>query len=137
MRSCGKYQGAVEKRGLAVLDAYCGGLDRLGEPYEVISRRDLPNHIGTRFYRKALFTPGTILMQPSALIKDLANSLPANVVLYENTPINEIEYHDKKVVLRHKNGKIETDKLILANNSFGRYFGFLCLYLLYARFSTS
>jgi len=124
MHAIGKYQGAVEPKGIAVLDAYCGGLDKLGEPYEVISGRDLPNHIGTKFYRKALLTPGTILMQPSALVKGLADNLPANVKLYENTPINAVEYGDK-VTLRHKEGKIEVDKLILANNSFGRYFGFL------------
>jgi glycine/D-amino acid oxidase-like deaminating enzyme len=124
MRASGKYQAAVESRGLAVLDAYRRGLDKLGQPYEMIEENDLAAHIGTRFYKRALYTPGTILVQPSALVKGLADSLPANVTLYESTPITEVEYGDK-VVLRHARGEIVTDKLILANNAFGMRFGFL------------
>ncbi|OUM37878.1 FAD-dependent oxidoreductase [Pseudomonas putida] len=123
-RHCGKYQAAIEERGIAVLDAYRRGLDKLGQPYEVIEGRDLPDHIGTDFYRKGLFTPGTALLQPSALVKGLADSLPPNVSLYEHTPITDVEYGDK-VVLRHANGSITADKLVLTTNAFGMSFGFL------------
>lgn len=123
-RHCGKYQAAVEDRGIAVLDAYRRGLDKLGQPYEVIEGRNLPEHIGTHFYRKGLFTPGTALLQPSALVKGLADSLPGNVSLYEHTPITDVEYGDK-VVLRHANGSITADKLVLTTNAFGMSFGFL------------
>lgn len=121
---CGKYQAAVEDRGIAVLDAYRRGLDKLGQPYEMIDGRDLPEHIGTHFYRKGLFTPGTALIQPCALVKGLADSLPANVSLYEHTPITDVEYGDK-VVLRHANGSITADNLVLTTNAFGMSFGFL------------
>jgi glycine/D-amino acid oxidase-like deaminating enzyme len=84
----------------------------------------LPGHIGTSFYRKALFTPGTVLVQPSALVKGLADTLPSNVTLYENTPITEVEY-GAKTVLSHAGGQITADKLVLANNAFGMRFGFL------------
>ncbi len=124
MRPSGKYQAAVEDRGIAVLEAYRRGLDKLGEPYEVIAGKDLPGHIGTAFYRQALFTPGTMLLQPSALVKGLADSLPPNVTLYENTPITDVEYGDK-IVLSHRQGRIVADKLVLANNAFGARFGFL------------
>ncbi len=123
-RHCGKYQAAIEDRGIAVLDAYRRGLDKLGQPYEVIEGRDMPEHIGTHFYRKGLFTPGTALLQPSALVKGLADSLPSNVSLYERTPITDVEYGDK-VVLRHANGSITADKLVLTTNAFGMSFGFL------------
>ena len=124
MKFCGKYQAAVEERGIAVLDAYRRGLEKLGQPFEVIEGADLPDHIGTDFYRKALFTPGTALIQPSALVKGLAESLPSNVTLYEWTPITDVEY-GAKTVLRHANGSITADKLLLANNAFGGHFGFL------------
>jgi glycine/D-amino acid oxidase-like deaminating enzyme len=123
-RHCGKYQAAIEDRGIAVLDAYRRGLDKLGQPYEVVEGRDLPDHIGTDFYRKGLFTPGTALLQPSALVKGLADSLPPNVSLYEHTPITNVEYGDK-VVLRHAKGSITGDKLVLTTNAFGMSFGFL------------
>ena len=124
LRPSGKYQAAVESRGIAVLDAYRRGLDKLGEPYEVIAGQDLPEHIGTGFYRQGLFTPGTMLVQPSALVKGLADSLPANVTLYENTAITAVDYGDK-VTLTHANGRIVADQLLLANNAFGARFGFL------------
>jgi glycine/D-amino acid oxidase-like deaminating enzyme len=124
LRAVGKYQAAVEDRGIAVLDAYRRGLDKLGQPYEVIEGSELPDHIGTSFYRKALFTPGTVLVQPSALVKGLADSLPANVTLHEYTPITDVEY-GRKSVLTHRNGRITADQLVLANNAFGARFGFL------------
>ena len=124
MRASGKYQAAVEDRGIAVLDAYRRGLDKLGQSYQMIEGSDLPEHIGTSFYRKALFTPGTFLLQPAALVKGLADSLPSNVTLYENTPITEVEYGEKTVLV-HSKGRITADNLVLTNNAFGMRFGFL------------
>lgn len=120
----GKYQAAIEDKGLRVLDAYKSGLDKLGQGYEIIDGKDLPAHIGTSFYRKALFTPGTILLQPAALVKGLADSLPSNVALFEDTAISEIEY-GSPIVLKHARGRISVDKLVLANNAFASSFGFL------------
>lgn len=124
LKACGKYQAAVEERGIAVLEAYRRGLDKLDQPYQMIGADELPDHLGTHFYRKALYTPGAVLIQPSALVKGLADSLPANVTLYERTPITDVEY-GAKTVLRHAHGSITADKLVLANNSFGMRFGFL------------
>ena len=124
LRASGKYQAAIEDRGIAVLDAYRSGLDKLGQPYEMIEEKDLPDHIGTSFYRKALFTPGTVLIQPAALVKGLADSLPSNVTLHEHTAITDVEYGEK-TVLTHRNGRITADNLVLTNNAFGMRFGFL------------
>ncbi|MGE7990522.1 NAD(P)/FAD-dependent oxidoreductase [Pseudomonas sp. NPDC089554] len=124
LKHCGKYQAAIEPKGIAILDAYRSGLDKLEQPYEMLEAQDLPAHIGTHFYRKALFTPGTSLVQPSALVKGLADTLPGNVSLFENTPITSVEY-GRKSVLKHAHGSITADKLILTNNAFAMSFGFL------------
>ncbi len=52
----GKYQAAVEPRGLAVLDAYRKGLESLGQDCQVIEQKYIPEHLGTHFYKKALYT---------------------------------------------------------------------------------
>lgn len=124
LRASGKYQAAVEDRGIAVLDAYRGGLDRLGEPYEVIEADALRERIGIDFYRKALFTPGTMLVQPAALVKGLADTLPANVALYEHTPITGVDYGER-TTLTHAGGRIVAERLLLTNNAFAMHFGFL------------
>jgi glycine/D-amino acid oxidase-like deaminating enzyme len=124
LRHSGKYQAAIEDKGIAVLNAYKGGLEKLGEKVEIIEGSELRDHIGTSFYRKALYTPGTMLVQPSALVKGLADSLPENVKLYEDTPITAVDY-GQKTVLHHPTGRITADTLVLANNAFGGYFGFL------------
>ncbi|AIZ32046.1 FAD-binding oxidoreductase [Pseudomonas parafulva] len=124
MTHCGKYQAAVEPRGIAVLEAYRRGLDRLDQPYQMLEAGELPEHIGTDFYRQALFTPGTSLIQPSALVKGLADNLPANVTLYEHTPITDVQY-GAKTVLSHARGSITADQLVLTTNAFGMNFGFL------------
>lgn len=124
LRSDGKYQAAVEAKGLGVLEAYRSGLDKLGQPYQMIEGADLPDHLGTHFYRKALFTPGTLLLQPAALVKGLADSLPGNVTLYENTVITHLE-QGEHITLRHAHGEIIADQLLLTNNAFASFFGFL------------
>ncbi|OLL27397.1 oxidoreductase [Burkholderia sp. SRS-W-2-2016] len=124
LMAVGKYQAAVEPRGIAVLDAYRRGLENLGEACEVIAEDDLPERIGTRFYKKGLFTPGTMLLQPAALVKGLARSLPENVTLHEYTPISSVDY-GSKITLGHQRGKIVADKLLLTNNAFASSFGFL------------
>ena len=126
MDPVGKYQSAVEPRGLEILKSYMSGLDRLGQEYHVIEEKDLPDHIGTHFYKRALFTPGTILVQPAALVKGLAESLPKNVTLYEYTTITEFESTGKQVVLKTSDGAvINAKKLVLTNNAFASKFGYL------------
>lgn len=124
LRPDGKYQAAVEDKGLAVLNAYRSGLDKLDQPYQMIDARDLPDHLGTPFYRKALYTPGTQLLQPAALAKGLAESLPDNVTLYERTTITRLE-QGSRITLHHAGGQIVADQLLLTNNAFASYFGFL------------
>lgn len=124
IEAAGKYQAAIEKRGLAVLDAYKNGLEKLGQHCEVIEEKDIPDHLGTQFYKKALYTPGTLLVQPAAIVKGLAEHLPENVTLYEHTAITQVEYA-KKITLQSAFGTLIANKLILTNNAFASQFGFL------------
>lgn len=124
MSASGKYQAAVGEQGIAILEAYRRGLAKIGRDAEMIAGKDLPDHIGTTYYKQALFIPGTLLLQPSALVKGLADNLPANVTLYEHTPITSVDYGDT-VTLLHDRGTITVDTLILANNGFASHFGFL------------
>ncbi|WP_437614847.1 NAD(P)/FAD-dependent oxidoreductase [Erwinia sp. V71] len=124
LAEAGKYQAAVGAPGIAILEAYRSGLEKIGREAQMIDAQDLPEHIGTSYYKKALYIPGTVLVQPSALVKGLAETLPANVTLYENTPVTAVDYGDK-ITLVHEKGTITADKLLLTNNAFAAHFGFL------------
>ncbi|MCY1290646.1 Gamma-glutamylputrescine oxidoreductase [compost metagenome] len=99
-------------------------MEKLGQAFEIIDAQDLPSHLGTSFYRKALYTPGTVLLQPASLVKGLADSLPGNVSLFENCAVTEVEY-GSPIVLHHAKGTVVADKLVLSNNGFATQFGFL------------
>lgn len=124
MSESGKYQAAVSAPGIAILEAYRRGLAKIGRETQMIAGKDLPDHLGTSYYKQALYIPGTLLLQPAALVKGLADTLPVNVTLYEYTPITAVHYGDK-VTLIHDKGSITAATLILANNAFAADFGFL------------
>lgn len=122
----GKYQGAVGERGLAYLEHFRHLLSDLGEPFQDVERKALAKTLGTDHYSGAIFTPGCYLMQPAALVAGLANSLPANVELLEESPINRLERDGKGGWLLHaRQGTAHCNQLLLATSIFTREFGYL------------
>jgi glycine/D-amino acid oxidase-like deaminating enzyme len=89
-----------------------------------LSREQIAERIGTSYYAAAVYQPGTILMNPAALVRGLAYSLPPNVEFYEESPITDIDYGPPHR-LRTPGGEIATPKLILATNGFTDGWGFL------------
>ncbi|WP_010678655.1 NAD(P)/FAD-dependent oxidoreductase [Pseudomonas sp. S9] len=122
----GKYQGAVGPRGQAYLEHFAKLMKDLGEPFEWVDRGALAKVIGSQHYSQAIFTPGCYLMQPAALVNGLARSLPANVELLEESPIQRLESDaNGGWVLHGSQGRITTPKLLLGTSIFTQEFGYL------------
>lgn len=120
----GKYHAAVTTRGVhEVLVPTMKELDVLGEPYRLIEGDDLVAEIGTPYYSAAVYTPGCVLMNPAALCRGLADTLPDNVAHYEKTPVIGVDYANG-VTLSTANGSIRAPKMILTVNGFAGQFGF-------------
>lgn len=120
----GRYHAAVtDTVAASVLNTYASNLNAWGEPYEWLSRGDLQQHLGTDYYHTAIYTPGTYLMNPAALVRGLADSLPPNVTLFENTPVTDFEFDGRTPYVQTPNGRIRFGKLILAVNVFSQSFG--------------
>ncbi len=120
----GKYHAAHSQRGRnEILEPFARELDALGEPYQWFEHADLPDEIGTGYYHAAIYTPGCILMNPAALCRGLADHLPANVTLYENTPIVRLE-QGNGICVTSSDGEIRAPRMILAANGFAEQFGF-------------
>ncbi|MGE4406245.1 NAD(P)/FAD-dependent oxidoreductase [Pseudomonas sp.] len=122
----GKYQGAVGPRGLAYLEHFERLLANLGEPYRWVERDALARVVGSQHYSRAIFTPGCYLMQPAALVTGLARSLPENVELLEESPIQRLERDGRGGWLLHAaQGRIRSRSLLLGTSIFTQEFGYL------------
>ncbi len=120
----GKYHAAVSDRGVKeVLEPTAKELDALGEPYEWVEHEDLTRRLGTPHFTRAIYTRGGALMNPAALTRGLADSLPENVTLFENSPVTEAIFQNG-VQLTTPGGTVRAPKMIMAANGFSEQFGF-------------
>jgi glycine/D-amino acid oxidase-like deaminating enzyme len=120
----GKYHAAVSERGTdEILKPFAAELEALGEPLRWVDGKELQREIGSPYYHAAVYTPGCVLLNPAALNRGLAASLPANVRLYENSPVIVAEY-GRDIELATPHGFIRAPRMILAVNGFAGEFGF-------------
>ena len=122
-REKGKYHAAVTERGSGqYLEPFAEALARLGEPFEWVEAPVLREKLGTDHLTRAVYTPGGALMNPVALVRGLADSLPGNVDLHEHTPALSVEYANGARVVTPE-GTIRAPRCILAVNGFAPGFG--------------
>jgi glycine/D-amino acid oxidase-like deaminating enzyme len=110
----------------------CGHFLRYLEAMEIahtpLDAQALRARLGTAHYRTGVHVHGGALLQPAALLRGLADSLPANVRLHELSPVLGIE-KGAPLTLKLPKGEVRADKLILAANHEAVKLGFLRRYL--------
>ena len=121
---CGRYSVAISKEGDEHLVSYAGQLDKLGEAYRLLDAQEIAAVTGTRSYTSALFTPGTVIVQPAAYIRGVADCLREPITVYERTPAVSFESSGQGWLVKTPKGSVSTDKVILANNGHAESFGF-------------
>lgn len=120
----GKYHAAVTERGAKeVLEPTVQELERLNEPYEWLDRAETAKRLGTGHFAAAVYTYGTILVNPAAMVRGLADNMPDNVTIYENSPVIEADFGNI-IQLKTKIGTLTAPKMILAVNAFSEKLGF-------------
>lgn len=121
----GKYHCAVSPS-LArdVLGVYETELRQLGLEYELLDRTQLRRRLGTSYFHSGIYTPGGGLLNPAALVRGLADSLPASVSLHENTAVTGLEQAGNGLVATVPGGSIRARQVILCNNVFLPQLGF-------------
>jgi glycine/D-amino acid oxidase-like deaminating enzyme len=99
-------------------------LDLLNIAHDNLSQANLANLIGTDYYQAGIKIGDGALVQPAALVRGLADNLPTNLELYENSPVVELKSgKTQKVVLEQC--EITADKVIVATNFEAQHLGFL------------
>lgn len=123
-RESGKYHAAMSQRGAEqVLKPLLRHLEAANAPCRWCDRAAMTEATGAQFYEAGVFTPGTVLVNPAALIRGVADALPENVTLYENTEVKGVET-GARVLLWADEGAVEARGLILATNAYTPAVGF-------------
>ncbi len=106
----------------------CGHFLRYLEAMEVahtpLDAEGLSARLGTGLYRTGVHVHAGALVQPAALVRGLADTLPANVRLCETSPVLEIE-KGAQLTLTLPKGEVRTDNLVVAANYEAPKLGFL------------
>lgn len=105
-----------------ILGGYAHNLEQWHEEHRWLDRAEIEEQLGTRYYHSAVYTPGTYLMNPAALIRGLADNLPATVTLFEESPVVEFDFAAASPFIATRQGKIRYDRAILATNAFSGAF---------------
>lgn len=124
----GFHYGAADKLSLAECEHFLRYLDIMEVPHTRLDQQQLKAKLGTDVYKAGVHVPVGALVQPAALVYGLADSLPNNVTLYENSPVLKI-HHGSQVELELEQASITADKVIIATNYEAGKIGFLKRYI--------
>lgn len=104
---------------------YLEAMEVAHTPLDGISLRA---RLGTGHYRAGIHVHVGALLQPAALVRGLADSLPGNARLHELSPVLAIE-KGAPPILRLREGEVRADNVVLATNYEAAKLGFLSRYL--------
>ncbi len=120
----GFYHTAADKSSIKEYHYFVEHLERLEVAYTTLNQEQLAAKIGTDWYRHGVHVHNGALLHPAKLVHGLADNLPTNVKLYENSPVTSITAH-KPIELQTPEATIRSDKVILAVNYEAAKLGFL------------
>lgn len=127
LEKTGAIRGAATEAGEASLRKVAEVARANGVKHAVLSGDDIRDRIGSDYYRFGIFLENSYLLQPAALIRGLADALPADIALYENSPLERLQRDGDAWLLHCRGGLVRARNVMLANNSFIPAFGFLKL----------
>ena len=107
----------------AQLDEISEGFATLGVDNRYVDPDELEDLTGTRFYCRGVRVGDSALVQPAAMMRGLAATLPANVTVYENTPVEALlRDGDFRAVCAR--GEVQARQVVLANSFYAEQLGF-------------
>ena len=120
---CGKYFASSNTEDKNILENFSDTLSKLGFEHNVLFKKELTKKLGTSFYNIALHTKGGILLHPGKLVRAMIDTLPENVILYENSLLLNWKKIDGLINCNFINGSIKSKSVIFATNGFLKSLG--------------
>lgn len=118
----GKFHCAADLKNKGALETFAKLLDSLSVPYQWMDDAFLRDRLGTGFYKIGIWTKEGVLVQPAALVRGLIETLPPAVELFEESPVEAIDY-GAPCKVRCPGGVVTAQTLVLATNAYLSRFG--------------
>lgn len=128
---CGRFSVARGAQGDEHILSYGKQLDSLNEPYTLLNTQEIGEVTGSPAYTSGMFMPGTVMIQPAAYVRLVADSFTGPVQVFEQTPALSFKSVAGTWVIKTPNGAVNAGKIILANNGHVQSFGFFGCKLLH------
>ncbi len=119
----GRVTAAATDTGADKIRTMIAGARAHGFAHQALDREALAGLIGSRYYQCGLRIEEGYLVQPAALVRGLADTLPDSVRLYENSPVLDLQ-DGATWVLRTPEAVVTADVVVLATNAAIKQFGF-------------
>jgi glycine/D-amino acid oxidase-like deaminating enzyme len=132
----GFHHTAADRQAMSNCSNYLRYLDAMEIAHTPLDGDELAARLGTTHYRAGVHIHQGALLQPAALVRGLADSLPTNVRLYERSPVLGVE-NGAPLTLKLADGEVRTDRLVLAANYESAKLGYLSRYLIGSTLSGS
>ncbi len=114
----GQLKGAHGDVAMPYLESYCKALDDHDLPYERLDADGMAAITGSTYYKAGVNVPGKVLIQPAALARGLAGTLPGNAVeVCEESPVTAI-HPGSPVRIECAGGTVTAKGLLLTTNIF-------------------
>ena len=111
----GFHHAAIDQMAVRECEHYKDYLQRLEIPHTELDQNGLRERLGSSVYKKGFHVHEGALLQPAALVRGLAETLPTNVTLFESSPVLKLSY-GKPISANFALGTVKTDKVVLATN---------------------
>ncbi len=121
---CGKVNAAATPKGAEHNQLYANHLAALGEEHTLLDATAMRELTGSDYYLGGLYTPGTVMLQPAAYARGLADGQSGAAELFEQSPVIELVSNGRNWIAQTPGGSVEASRVILATNGHAESFGF-------------
>jgi len=120
---CGKYLCCAEEKSFKLIDHEIEELKKMNCDYEVVEGEDLFKRTGTRYYKKALYTPGSVLINPADVLRGMFSVMPDNVDVFEECPVMRIDEGSPTSIVLRSGKRVKGKYVLVTGGPFIPQFG--------------
>ncbi len=119
----GKYLCCAEEKSYALIEKEIAEYKEMNCDYQVYEGAELAKRLGTSYYKKALYTPGTLMVNPADMLRGVMSVLPSNVEIYEDCPVLRVEEGARGRVTLLSGKEVSAKAVIVTAGPFIEEFG--------------